>query len=171
MTQIVQLAMSAGFPSDVAAQMGAIAMRESGGCATAHNPGPGEDSYGLWQINVQGNPGIMTQLGLSDPTQLYDPATNAAAAALLWGGNPNNLNVAWYINQPGYSQAYQANLPAAQAAVATLIGSDSTLPSLPDLTAANLSTIDPASSGTIDWTTLAWVAVGALGLLALSGDL
>lgn len=125
--QIFQVATAAGFPWSTAIQMTAIALRESGGCPTAHNPGPGEDSYGLWQINVQGNPGILGQLGLSDPTQLYDPATNAAAAFLMWGGNDANLNTAWYINQPGYSQAYLAQLPAAQAAADQVAGSPPTV--------------------------------------------
>lgn len=100
--QIYQLALNAGFPTGTATTMTAIALRESAGCPNAHNPGPGEDSYGLWQINVQGNPGILSALGLSSPTQLYDPATNAAAAAYLWGGNDANLNVAWRANQPNY---------------------------------------------------------------------
>lgn len=118
--QIFQVARGSGFPWSTAIEMTAIALRESGGCPTAHNPGPGEDSYGLWQINVQGNPGILSALGLSDPAQLYDPATNAAAAFLMWGGNDANLNTAWYINKPGYSEAYQAQLPIAQQAADSL---------------------------------------------------
>jgi len=121
--QILQVALNAGFPSDTAVKMVAIALRESGGCPSAHNPGPGEDSYGLWQINVLGNPTILSQLGLSDPTALYDPGTNAAAAFLIWGGNDNNLDVAWYINRPGYQQAYEAYLPAAQQAAQDVLGS------------------------------------------------
>jgi hypothetical protein len=125
--QILQVAIQAGFPltdgsPSTAEKMTAIALRESGGCPNAHNPGPGEDSYGLWQINVQGNPTILTRLGLSDPTALYDPATNAAAAYMLWGGNDQNLDTAWYINRPGYQDAYLAQLPAAQQAAANLLG-------------------------------------------------
>jgi hypothetical protein len=127
--QIYQVARAAGFPAPVdggplgnAQTMVAIALRESGGCAGAHNPGPGEDSWGLWQINVQGNPGILAQLGLTSPSQLTDPATNAAAAFLMWGGNDANLNVAWYLNQPSYYQAYLAYLPAAQQAAQDVEG-------------------------------------------------
>lgn len=93
--QLQALAMNAGFPSNLAPLMSQIALRESGGCPTAHNPGPGEDSYGLWQINVQGNPSLMGALGITDVNQLYDPATNAQAAAWLYGGDPNNINIAW----------------------------------------------------------------------------
>lgn len=135
--QILQYALGAGFPQDVATQMVAIALRESGGCPGAHNPGspPGsEDSYGLWQINVKGNPTILSRLGLSNPSQLYDPATNAAAAYILWGGNAANLNTAWYINQPGYQESYLANLPIAQAAADALgPASDASLAAFPTL--------------------------------------
>ena len=124
--QIYQVAAAAGFPTSgnpsTATKMTAIALRESTGCPNAHNPGPGEDSYGLWQINVQGNPTILGQLGLTDPSQLYDPGTNAAAAFLMWGGNDANLDTAWYINRPGYSQAYLAQLPAAQQAALDVSG-------------------------------------------------
>jgi hypothetical protein len=127
--QIYQYAITAGFPDDppgggVATQMVAIALRESAGCPTATNLVPPDNSWGLWQININpgANPQILAQLGLSDPSQLLDPATNAAAAFSIWGGNPNNLNVAWSINAPGYSQAYQANLPAAQAAALSVSG-------------------------------------------------
>lgn len=114
---LYNLAVSVGFDPNTATTMAAVAMRESGGCPTAHNPGPGEDSYGLWQINVQGNPGILSALGLSDPTDLYDPTTNAQAAFTVYAGNPANLNTAWYINRPGYQQAYQQYIPLVQAAI------------------------------------------------------
>lgn len=126
--QIYQVAESAGFASgDIdgsipgsATQMTAIAMRESGGCPTAYNGGnpPGkESSYGLWQINIApgGSPNLPAQMGIT-ADQLFDPATNAAAAMRLYGGNPANLNTAWYINQPGYQQAFLAQLPGAIAA-------------------------------------------------------
>ena len=52
--------------------MTAIALAESGGTAGAHNP-RGEDSRGLWQINVAAHP---TCAG----DDLYDPLDNARAA-------------------------------------------------------------------------------------------
>lgn len=105
--------------------MVAIALRESAGCPTATNLVPPDNSWGLWQINVNpgANQGVLAALGLSDPSQLLDPATNAAAAFMIWGGSPNNLQVAWSINSPGYAQAYQNNLPAAQAAALSVAGS------------------------------------------------
>jgi hypothetical protein len=92
-TQIYALARSAGFPPDPAVEMTAIALRESSGVTTAHNPKPPDDSYGLWQINMIGNLKAyrMQAFGLNDPTDLYDPSVNAAVAYRLWsaaGGSP-----------------------------------------------------------------------------------
>lgn len=70
---IYEFALEAGFTPDQAVTMTAIALAESGGDSRAHNP-VGEDSRGLWQINVRAHSGW---LGESD---LYDPATNAKAA-------------------------------------------------------------------------------------------
>lgn len=127
--QAYAAARSAGFPPTTARQMVAIAQRES-----SLNPGvvgtinaAKETSYGLWQINWKdaGIRALLQRNGITDPAQLYDPATNARAAALLWGGNDANLNTAWYINragnQYGYAEKYQQNL--------------ATLPSVEDLEA------------------------------------
>lgn len=128
---IFELARQAGFPSDVAQQMVAIALRESAGNTMAHNSTPPDDSYGLWQINMYGPLGAarLLQFGISNASQLYDPAVNARAAFQLWGGNPSNLNVAWAINRSGppyfYAEKYQAYLGrGAAAAAASPLGSD-----------------------------------------------
>lgn len=153
--QIYSTALGAGFPPDVATQMTAIALRESSGVPTATNLSPTEQSYGLWQINVQGNPTLMAQLGITDPSQLLDPATNARAAYYLYGNNPNNLNVAWYINRPGYQQAYEQYLPVAQQAALDVSGNDFT----------SYGYSDPGTSfDTADPTTIALAVGGALFL-------
>jgi Lysozyme like domain len=128
------------FPPQESVDMVAIALRESGGCPTAHytgNPVGSEDSYGLVQINVKGNPSLLTTLGIQ-PTALYDPSTNFAAAAQLWNGDDANLNTAWYINKGGaYTAGYQSNLPIAQAAgMAVEPLAFSTPGAQPDLTAS-----------------------------------
>lgn len=118
--QVYAAARAGGFPPDTARKMVAIAKRES-----SFNPGvvgtinaEKEVSYGLWQINWKdaGIQALLKRNGITDPAQLYDPATNARAAALLWAGNDANLNTAWYINrtgnQYGYAEKYQANLAA-----------------------------------------------------------
>jgi cell wall-associated NlpC family hydrolase len=72
-TEIYNIALGAGFTPDQAVTWTAIAMAESGGNTGAHNPS-GEDSRGLWQINVAA--------GVRDNPwgDLYDPAANARAA-------------------------------------------------------------------------------------------
>lgn len=133
--QLYQLALDAGFPEGTdpdqgnAGTMAAIAMRESSGCPNLtnlrapHTNGandPGEHSYGLWQINVDTS-NLLSWLGLTSANQLLDPVTNAQAAYTMWGGDDNNLNVAWYTQHPenGYRSRYLANLVAVQAALGT----------------------------------------------------
>jgi hypothetical protein len=70
--EIYGFAVQAGFTPDQAATMTAIALAESAGGAGAHNP-RGEDSRGLWQINVQAHPRLAQE-------DLYDPLVNARAA-------------------------------------------------------------------------------------------
>jgi len=75
MGQLAQLAYDAGFRGKDVATMVAIAMAESGGRPGAHNP-HGEDSRGLWQVNVKAHG---EKYG-----DLYDPLTNARAAYDVW---------------------------------------------------------------------------------------
>lgn len=107
---VYNLARSVGFPPDMARVMVAIAIRESGLDPNARCldcfPGIQEDSLGLWQINMHGTLGEarMRMFGLAYREELLNPAVNARAAFLTWGGSDNNLNVAWRINEEG---AYQ----------------------------------------------------------------
>ncbi len=119
-TAIYQLAREAGFPGVVAVTMTAIAQRESGGCPAAFNQNAktGDKSYGLWQINMAGplSAARLKLFGIAREEELLDPAVNARAAFILWGGNNKNLGTAWYINHGGdYQARYEAHLPAAQA--------------------------------------------------------
>ena len=166
--QIFQTALNVGFPASVAEQMTAIALRESNGNPNATNLTSGEQSYGLWQINIQGNPGLMGKLGITDPNQLLDPNVNAQAAFLLYGGNPNNLNTAWYINQPGYSQGYLAQLPVAQQAAIDVMGAGSGGIDIPMLSAGigvDLNTLLYNADGSVNW--LMVVGIGLIGYLGL----
>ena len=70
--QIYAFAREAGFSPDQAATMTAVALAESGGNSGARNP-RGEDSRGLWQINVRSHPDLAKY-------DLYDPVQNAKAA-------------------------------------------------------------------------------------------
>ena len=114
-TQLVSLAKSVGFPDNEAAIMASIAMGESGGNSNAHNDNPstGDDSYGLWQINMIGTlgPDRRKKLGLSSDAQLKDPVTNARAARLI--RNEQGLS-AWTVYKKGIYKKY---LPDAQKAL------------------------------------------------------
>lgn len=90
----------------------AIAMAESGGNTKAHNVGPTDDSYGLWQINMKGRlgPERRSKFRISADSALLDPRTNAQAAAIVY--QEQGLN-AWSV-YPGKSKQY---FKAAQKAV------------------------------------------------------
>lgn len=114
-----QIAKQAGFPPETAKKMVAIAQRESSlNTGVFGNLNPVEASYGLWQINWNdpNNRALLQKNGITESRQLYDPLTNAKAAYLLWNGNDNNLNTAWYINRTGnkygYAEKYQQNYNA-----------------------------------------------------------
>jgi cell wall-associated NlpC family hydrolase len=76
--QIYAFARQAGFSPDQAVTMTAVALAESGGNGSAH-ASHGEDSRGLWQINLRAHP---QWSGLN----AYDPLTNARLAFQVSGG-------------------------------------------------------------------------------------
>lgn len=87
-----------------------MALAESSGDPNAHNTS-GEDSRGLWQINVSkdANPGYASW-------NLFDPATNARAAYQLSGGGADFHNWTTYVQG-----AYLHSLAAATNAVAGIL--------------------------------------------------
>lgn len=100
--QLVRLLMQAGFRGDGLRTAFGIAKRESGGRPDAYNPdrSTGDDSYGLFQINMLGDmgPARRRQFGLRSNEDLLDPLTNARAAFRMskggrdfgaWGIGPN----------------------------------------------------------------------------------
>jgi cell wall-associated NlpC family hydrolase len=76
---IYRYARLAGFDADQATTMTAIALAESDGNSDAHAT-RGEDSRGLWQINVAAHGDWAAR------TDLYDPLENAKAAFKVSGG-------------------------------------------------------------------------------------
>lgn len=94
-TKLTQLARSAGFPEKNIPTAVAIALAESGGDPTIDTVKSGTDptmkneySIGLWQINwLAHKNGTLKQMGVTNPDQLRDPATNAKAAVKLSGGS------------------------------------------------------------------------------------
>lgn len=113
--QIYQIAIAAGFSPSQAVIMTAIALAESSGNPGAHNPNAstGDNSYGLWQINMIDNlgPARMQQFGISSYDALFDPNTNAKAAFIVSGGGGNFGPWTTYT-----SGAYKQYLSQAQAA-------------------------------------------------------
>jgi Putative peptidoglycan binding domain/Lysozyme like domain len=105
---IATAARAAGLPSCRGVPLGtwvAIALAESSGNTTAHNS-RGEDSRGLWQINLRSHPGLANG-------DLYDPTTNAEAArAICESAGPG----AWTVYTTGAYQRYLARGDAAAAA-------------------------------------------------------
>ena len=128
---LVGLAKGAGFTGQNAAVMAAIAMAESSGSSRAHNQNwkTGDNSYGLWQVNMLGEmgPRRRQQFGIANNDALFDPATNAMAAAQVYRSQGFG---AWSVYRSG---AYKAYLPAAQAALGAAPATMTAGASSPDL--------------------------------------
>lgn len=117
--QVAQLAYAAGFRGENLVTMTAVAMRESRGNPRAHNRNPrtGDDSYGLWQINMIGamGPARRRSFGITSNEQLFDPATNARAAFILSDKGTSTYHWTGYRAGAG-TATYAQWLPAARAA-------------------------------------------------------
>jgi cell wall-associated NlpC family hydrolase len=94
--EIYRYARLAGFSPDQAVTMTAIALAESGGNTGAHNP-RGEDSRGLWQINMDAHPRF-------SGVDLYDPLENAKAAYEVSGHGANITP--WTVTHHGTEARY-----------------------------------------------------------------
>lgn len=79
-----------GFRGDGLKKAWATAMKESTGRPLAHNrnSNTGDNSYGLFQINMIGSlgPARLKQFGLSNNKELFDPHTNARVAFEISNG-------------------------------------------------------------------------------------
>ena len=114
--QLKSLAMAAGFNDRDASIMAAIAMAESGGRSGAHNnnAATGDNSYGLWQVNMLGRmgPERRRSFGIGSNEALFDPAVNAGAARKVFESQGFG---AWSVFKSG---AYKQYLPGAMRAQA-----------------------------------------------------
>ncbi len=109
-TEIYNVCVSVGFTPDQAVTWTAIAMAESGGNTDAHNP-HGEDSRGLWQINVAG--GVRANAW----GDLNDPYANARAAYdISHGGTDMRPWTTTHASNAGTPHDYRAFMTDAQAA-------------------------------------------------------
>ena len=93
--KLTQLARQGGIPEKNIPQMVAIAMAESGGDPNAHNDdaSTGDDSYGLWQINMIDLPNYKLgeerrkQFGIKSNEELKKPEVNVKAAKMILQGS------------------------------------------------------------------------------------
>ena len=113
--QIARIAKTAGIPEKHIPTMVSIALAESGGDIGArYNPegNTGEDSYGLWQINM--DPRYADErlklFGIDNKKELFDPVTNAKAAYEIFKQQGFD---AWTVYRTG---KYRDFLPAAKKA-------------------------------------------------------
>jgi hypothetical protein len=125
-SNLVKIALTAGFTPEEAAIAAAISMAESSGNPGAYNPdaSTGDKSYGLWQINMLGGmgPERRKEFNIGRNEELWNPTTNAMAARKIylqqgWG--------AWSVTRPyqGRPAAYLQYLPEARKALQTVLKS------------------------------------------------
>lgn len=83
-SQMAALIRQVGGSPEEAQMLAAIASGESGGNPLAHNPNAktGDNSFGLWQINMLGNleGERLKKFGLKSKEELFDPQVNARVA-------------------------------------------------------------------------------------------
>lgn len=93
MASLKDILYKAGFRGNALSMAYAIVMAESGGRASAFNgdTSTGDQSYGLFQINMLGamGPERRRQYGLSSNEDLFDPLTNAKVAFKMSNGGKN----------------------------------------------------------------------------------
>jgi tape measure domain-containing protein len=137
--QLKALALAAGFNDRDASIMAAIAMAESGGRSNAHNnnAATGDNSYGLWQVNMLGRMGPQRRqaFGIGSNEALFDPAVNASAARKVFESQGFG---AWSVFKSG---AYRQFLPQAMRASATPMA-----PALPPATAPAMAGVTQAGA-------------------------
>jgi hypothetical protein len=90
---LIDVLKSVGFKGGALKEAWAVAMKESTGRPTAHNDNPstGDNSYGLFQINMRGSmgPDRAEKYGLASYEDLFDPYINATIAYQMSKGGKN----------------------------------------------------------------------------------
>jgi hypothetical protein len=104
--ELVELLAAVGFEGKALKTAWSVVMRESRGRPVAHNKNAntGDNSYGLFQINMLGSMGVdrlakfQDKIGITKASDLLDPVANAKAAYYMtaggkdwgsWGLGPN----------------------------------------------------------------------------------
>jgi hypothetical protein len=92
-SQLVAVLKAVGFKGKALKQAWAVAKKETHGNPLSynHNVRTGDNSYGLFQINMIGNMGVARRqaYGLVSNAQLFDPITNAQIAYQISNGGKN----------------------------------------------------------------------------------
>jgi hypothetical protein len=92
-TQLKDLLYSVGFRGEHLREAWGIVMKESTGRPMAHNQNSktGDNSHGLFQINMIGNlgPARLKEYGLNGNEELFDPLTNAKIGYTMSNGGKN----------------------------------------------------------------------------------
>lgn len=103
--ELKELLSLAGFEGETLKLAWGIVMRESRGKPTAHNKNSstGDNSYGLFQINMIGKLGTSRRedYGLSSNETLFDPVTNTQIAYLM--SNKGRDFGAWGVGKNAYN--------------------------------------------------------------------
>jgi hypothetical protein len=122
--QVASYLRQVGFPEDKIPLMVKIAGRESGFNPRAHNPNAatGDNSYGLFQINMLGamGPERRRQFGINSNEDLFDPLTNARAAKRVYDSQGIN---AWTTAKAAMSDPDPALTPGLSATTPAMSGS------------------------------------------------
>ncbi len=128
--ELIEVLTAAGFEGKALKTAWAVVMRESRGRPVAHNKNAntGDNSYGLFQINMIGGLGVdrlakfQDKIGITKVTDLFNPIENAKAAYYMtaggkdwgsWGLGPNAYDgdsiepavTKWYAEFPAKSKS------------------------------------------------------------------
>lgn len=152
--QLMGILQQAGFTGQGLVTAFAVAKAESGGNAGAHNPNSqtGDNSYGLFQINMLGSmgPARRRQFGLNSNEDLWDPLTNARIAYQMSNGGSSWRHWSVHPESRGRGAAgtgYERHLSTAQ----NLLGSGGTVEPAGGLDDASLASVmsDNPTSNTL----------------------
>jgi hypothetical protein len=117
--QVALLLHKSGFRGEDIVKGVAISHRESRWNSNAHNPnrGTGDNSYGLFQINMieKYAAGRRKSFGIASDEDLFNPEVNVRAAKNLYDGRKNARQNPWHDWGPykGKSETYDTNMPRA----------------------------------------------------------
>ena len=113
--ELKELLKAVGFEGKALKTAWAVAMKESNGRPVAHNGNSdtGDNSYGVFQINMIGSLGEdrREKFNLASNTDLFDPVTNAEIAFHMTNGGKDWSSWKIYPNQTN-SERYESYLKA-----------------------------------------------------------